>query len=119
MDRQTLFVNTITAPTIIGIHPKERAKRQELSIDIALSLDTNKASKTDDINDTINYEQLTYDLRDLVMKTSFQLVESLAEHIIHWTHDTHPKVTHIKIKITKQGVFPNAQSYGIIRETTF
>ena len=119
MNTQTLFIEEISVPITIGVHEVERAKKQELLIDLDLSFDANKAASTDDIKDTINYEQLTYDLRDLAMQTSFELVEALAKHIIDWIHATHPEIKHIKIKIKKQGVFPNAKAYGIIQEISF
>jgi 7,8-dihydroneopterin aldolase/epimerase/oxygenase len=119
VDTETIFIDGISAPACIGIHPEERAKKQTLYLDIRLNVDARKARASDDINDTINYEQLVYAIRDEIASTAFYLVEALAEHLVQWIQARHPNAKSVLIKIKKAGVFPNAESYGIIRETTF
>ena len=65
----------------IGITEEERRAEQELLIDVELFSDIKKASKTDDIKDTINYSDVYDSLKEIAGKKEFNLIEAIAEEI--------------------------------------
>src|SRR6266700_6705253 len=77
----TLFINELTVPCIIGVFENERKKKQKVTISIALSVDTQKAGTTDDINDTVSYYDITKDVVALVRKSHYYLLEKLAQAV--------------------------------------
>lgn len=79
MDR--IFIRDLCLRCIIGIYPHERREKQDVVINIVLEGDLSKAGRTDDIEDTINYKTIKKRILRLVEKSSFFLVEKLAEEI--------------------------------------
>lgn len=63
---------------IIGVYDWEKKIRQEISINLRLTFDGEKAAQTDDINETIDYKKLRNQIIDHVEKTDFNLVEKVA-----------------------------------------
>jgi dihydroneopterin aldolase len=64
-----------------GVHPHERAAPQKFSISVELSVDTSRAAKTDDIDDTVNWSWVRNVIIDSVQDESFNLLERLAQVI--------------------------------------
>ena len=79
--KDIIYIKDLRVQTIIGIFGWEREVRQEVSIDLEISFDCNKAAKTDSIEDTIDYKKITKSIIKFVEESSFQLQESLAEGI--------------------------------------
>ena len=77
----TIFIDKIKVDAILGIYDNERVNKQLLIIDIELDYDSNKASQSDNIKYAIDYFQITEDIHDFVLKSSFQLIEALANAI--------------------------------------
>ena len=57
--KDIIYIKDLRVQTIIGIFGWEREGRQEVSIDLEISFDCNKAAKTDSIEDTIDYKKIT------------------------------------------------------------
>ncbi len=77
----TLYINDLIIPCIIGIFENERKEKQQIIINVALSVDTQKAGKSDDIKDTVNYHDLSIKIVNMVEKSKFYLLEKLAQEI--------------------------------------
>ncbi|XP_013401489.1 folic acid synthesis protein FOL1 [Lingula anatina] len=65
----------------IGISPHELGKKQEVVINLTLGVDIRRAAETDDINDTLNYKNVTKMVLEYAESTDINLVEKLAEDI--------------------------------------
>jgi len=79
MDR--IFITGLTIQTIIGIYDRERTNRQRVVVDLELSADIAKAAGTEDINSTLDYKNLSDELKKYIENSSFQLIETMAEQI--------------------------------------
>lgn len=64
-----------------GILPAEKATPQPFIVDLELWLDLHPAALNDDINMTVNYDQLFHVVGRIVEEKSFNLIETLAETI--------------------------------------
>lgn len=109
------YIHDLQIETIIGIFDWERENPQRLYIDIDIGTDFSKAISSDNINDCIDYTQVSEHIEKLAAHHSYQLLESFAEQIsqiilqqfnAHW----------VRIKINKPLAIINAKSIGIIIE---
>ena len=57
--------------TIIGINDDEREHKQDVRINLSLTVDTRPAARSDDIQDAVNYRTITKDVIDLVENSRF------------------------------------------------
>lgn len=77
----TLFINELTIPCIIGVFPSERIEKQLVVISLALFVDTQKAGETDQITETVSYHDIATEVATMVSNSQFYLLEKLAEEI--------------------------------------
>lgn len=77
----TILINDLTIPCIIGVMESERKEKQPVKITIALSLDTRKAAHSDAIRDTVSYHDLASEIGEKVSSSSFYLLEKLAQFV--------------------------------------
>lgn len=73
-----IILEGISVNAIIGTLPHERIRRQQLLIDIELSLDLKKAASTDDLFQSVDYSEIEKRTLDIAENSSFQLLEALA-----------------------------------------
>lgn len=64
-----------------GVSAAEKEIGKRYTVDIELSVDTARAAETDDLNDTINYEEVYRVVGDLITRNTFHLTETIAERI--------------------------------------
>jgi 7,8-dihydroneopterin aldolase/epimerase/oxygenase len=64
-----------------GVYEAERVHGQEFVIDVALELDLSRASRSDDVVDTVHYGQLADGIVAIVAGEPVRLIETLADRI--------------------------------------
>ena len=64
-----------------GVLPQEKLMRQPFVIDLELYLDTRKAGKSDDVRDTVDYNEIYLAVKKIMEGKSRNLLEALAEKI--------------------------------------
>ena len=79
MDKIT--IRDLALRCIIGVYPEERTTRQDVVVNVIMETDLRKAGQSDDLNDTVDYKAVKLAILDLVEKSEYQLIESLAERI--------------------------------------
>ena len=107
-----IFLSELKIDTVIGIFEWERRIRQTVVIDLEMSADIAKAAATDDVADTLNYKSIAKRVQDFVAKSSFQLVETLAEHIAAIIRDEF-SVAWVKVRVNKPGAIRGSKSVGV------
>lgn len=92
-----------------GVLEEENRLGQKFTVNLELYADLSKASKTDSVEDTINYA-LVYELVKKIVETEqYNLIEKLAEEITARVFDAFEKVKEIIVEIEK----PEAPVNGI------
>lgn len=76
-----IFIKDLRLECKIGVTEIERQKKQPVLINITLWADAESAGQTDDIAQTVNYEDIYLQIIELVEGSSFHLLERLAEEI--------------------------------------
>jgi dihydroneopterin aldolase len=77
--KDKVFIKNLVLPCKVGVTQEERAKKQNITIDIEILCDLSQAGKTDDITKSINYAQVQEQVRTAVTEGEFKLLESLAQ----------------------------------------
>ncbi len=74
-------INDLSVGAIIGTEDYERESRQELILSVTVYTDLARAGNTDGLEYTLDYSELESRIRKMVRKSSFQLLEALAEEV--------------------------------------
>ena len=110
-----VFVQGLKVDTVIGIYDWERKIRQEIVLDIEMSSDIATASKTDHIDQALNYKNVCKRIASFVRESKFELVETLAEKICQLILNEF-NVNWVKLKLNKGEAITGAEGVGVIIE---
>lgn len=99
MDKITL--TEIQAYGYHGVYPEENEKGQEYRVSLTLSLDTNKARSSDNLEDTVDYSSVVDHIVYEVQNTQFSLLERLGGHLVEHLFNQFPKVQALELNLTK------------------
>lgn len=83
-----------------GVLDEERKRGNTFLVDVVLTAPLEKATETDDLNDTINYA-LVYELIQSEMRIPSQLLEHVAGRILRAMKKAFPTLTAVDLKLTK------------------
>ncbi len=81
MTKLQISIKNLRLRAIIGIEEWEREKKQDIVINITMSVDEEKSVHSDDINDSANYKKITKNIIKHVENSRYYLVEKLAGKI--------------------------------------
>jgi dihydroneopterin aldolase len=101
---------------VIGIYPNERSRKQPVTVDLCLYLNTRKAAKSASILDTIDYAGVVQEIAFILDHCEFQLIETAVEAICRhflWVYQSDhnlPNIDAVMVRISK----PSALTHGII-----
>lgn len=107
----TLNISALSVSTHIGVHAWEQRIKQTLLIDISITHDFSNCN--DDIANTIDYERLCQLVTSYVESNSFQLIETVAQHIIKLIRDEF-SVTEFQVTVSKPHAIKNAKNIQVI-----
>ncbi len=101
---------------VIGIFPNERHKKQPVTIDLCLYLNTRPAAASTHIYDTVDYSAVVKEISFILEQCEFLLIETAVEAVckyflaIYCRENNLPQVDAVCVKISK----PSALTHGII-----
>jgi len=110
-----VFIEQLTAITTIGAYDWEQTIKQKLVIDLEMAWDNRKAAASDDVNDCLNYAEVSQSVLTLVESGRFALVERVAEEIATLLI-TRFSIEWVKVKVSKPGAVVEAKQVGVIIE---
>ncbi len=105
-------ITDLTLKAIIGINDWERTQKQEVIINICLEFNSQKAAKSDNIKDTIDYKSLKKSIIDLVETSQYFLLERLVEEVLDLVM-ADKKVLSASVRIDKPKALRFAKSVSI------
>jgi dihydroneopterin aldolase/D-erythro-7,8-dihydroneopterin triphosphate epimerase len=110
MDR--IHIKDLVVSGIIGINPDERVNRQDILVNITMSVDTRPAALSDDIDDAVNYRTITKRIIAHIDSGEPMLVERLVQEIADICLED-PRVAEVEVTVEKPGALRHARSVGI------
>ncbi|MCG8469659.1 MAG: dihydroneopterin aldolase [Gemmatimonadetes bacterium] len=108
----TIVIRDLLVRGIIGLNDWEREKEQDIVINLELSLDARPAGRSDEMNDSINYRNLTKQIIEHVEAAAPFLVEALAHQIARIAIVDHGAVE-VRVRVEKPGALRFARSVGV------
>ncbi|MDD2709514.1 MAG: dihydroneopterin aldolase [Verrucomicrobiae bacterium] len=111
-NRDRIHICDLRLRTFIGIHPRERQKKQPILVNIVLHAGLRKAGKSDDFRDAVDYQAVAARIRQIVEKFRFNLLEALAERIAE-TCLEFEDVRQADVRVDKPGALRHARSAGV------
>lgn len=83
-----------------GCFKEEQVVGNQFQVSILIEADTLAAQKSDNINDTVNY-QVVYNLIKEEMQQKSKLLEHVAERIVSSVHENFKEVKRVRVKVSK------------------
>lgn len=107
-----LHIRDIQCRCVLGVFAEERHEPREVSINLTIYYNKPKAAKTDNIDQAVDYDELTKKLRAHVEPTTYELIESLAESIANLLLEN-PSILACLVVVDKHGVPEGARSAAV------
>ena len=110
-----IYLHDLKVDCVIGVWEWERRITQKITIDLDMGFDISIPGKTDAIEDTLSYKDVSKRVESFVKESGFALVEKLAEEVagillgefdIKWC----------RVRINKFGAVSGAGDVGVIIE---
>ena len=108
----TLFIKNLKVTCIIGADKYEREHAQEICLQLFLWTDIAKASRSDNLEDALDYRAIYDEVVRRVEHSKFYLIERLAYEVATICLQ-HPLTRKAKVVIEKVGALEKAESSGI------
>lgn len=110
-----VFIEQLNVITTIGVYDWEQEIKQRLVLDIEMAHDNRSAGLSDNVDDALDYSQVSQAVIDHIEHGRFLLVERVAEEVAQLIMDKF-NVPWIKIRLTKPGAVAHASGVGVIIE---
>lgn len=107
-----IHIRDLLVRGILGINDDERNNRQDILLNLVLTVDTRPAARTDDIADAVNYRTLTKEIIDHVENSSCLLVERLANEVAQLCLRD-DRIEAVEVSVEKPGALRFARSVGV------
>jgi 7,8-dihydroneopterin aldolase/epimerase/oxygenase len=112
-----IFLHGLTTECVIGFIDWERRVKQTVVLDLELPVDCERASRTDQVSETIDYKKVAKRVLAFVAASEFQLVETLAQRIAMLILEEFA-VDWVRISLNKPGAIRSARDVGGVIERT-
>jgi len=109
---ERIHIRDLLVRCTIGVNEEERAKRQDVILNLVLHADLEDATRSDCIADTINYKTVRVRLMESLEASSFRLLERLAAHVAAICLEM-PRVRRVEVTADKPGALRFARSVAV------
>ncbi len=108
----TISIESLRVPTVIGVLPHEKLIKQTLLIDLAFSIDASIPAQTDDIHQTVDYSALCAFVSQFGADSHCELIETFAQRLAQSLLENFT-ITDIKLTIKKPDAIKEADYVAI------
>ncbi len=110
-----IYLHGLKVDCVIGVWEWEKQITQTITIDLDMGFDISVAAKSDHLQDTLSYKQVSKHVQSLVKESRFALVEKLAAEIAAMLL-TDFSIEWCRVKVNKFGAVGAAGDVGVIIE---
>ena len=111
-ESNVVYIKDMTLSAIVGINAKERSRKTKMILNVTIWINDMRAKDTDDIRDTLNYSEIYEKIREIETATSYQLIETLADHVMQICFEQ-PLAKKVTLTIEKPHIHKGSRSAGI------
>lgn len=112
----TIFIRSLELAAIIGVYDAEREIPQRLVVDLELGFDTKRPATSDNVDQTLDYQQICNHIDNFVGSSKFYLVETLANELAARLLLRYP-IENLVLTLTKPDVMAPDVGVRIYRES--
>jgi dihydroneopterin aldolase len=113
--RDKVIIVGLRAEAVIGVYDWERDIRQPLELDIEMAADVAAAAEQDDLGKAIDYAAVSRRVIEEAEGSSFELIESLAEHLAAMIRREF-SVRWLQLRVMKPTAVPEADMVCVLIE---
>tara|TARA_B100001029_G_scaffold175420_1_gene176829 strand:- start:605 stop:1009 length:405 start_codon:yes stop_codon:yes gene_type:complete len=110
--KRKVFVKDLILKIFVGIHPFEKKKKQRVKFNVGITLEPSLFSNSTDMTSIVNYETVIKNIKNIVKKKHYLLLEDLADEIFLKLF-REKKMKKIRLRIEKLDIIKNTSSVGI------
>jgi dihydroneopterin aldolase len=99
----------------IGIYDWEKNYNRKLIINIEMQTSNEKSCFSDDIKDTLDYEIIYNNIKQIIAKKRYNLIECLAKDILEMIC-SQSLISFARVEIDKIKIFENVHSCAVVLE---
>tara|TARA_B100000963_G_scaffold303026_1_gene276139 strand:- start:14650 stop:15048 length:399 start_codon:yes stop_codon:yes gene_type:complete len=110
--KRKVIIKNLIINMFIGIHAFEKRKRQRVKFNITITTDSKIEPNRKKLSTILDYEKVIKNLKLLVEKRHYDLLEDLSESIFEMIFDN-KLVKKINLKLEKLDIIKDADSVGI------
>jgi dihydroneopterin aldolase len=105
-------INDLLVDAIIGVYEDERTAPQPISIHVEMEYDATAAVAGDNYAAAVDYESLAQSITEQVKTSRYNLVETLADHILRLLL-ADERVQQAAVTVEKPSAIENAESVSV------
>ncbi|MBC6455707.1 MAG: dihydroneopterin aldolase [Hormoscilla sp. SP5CHS1] len=117
VDLAVFEIENLKLRTVIGFNDWERKNKQDVIVNIKARFKVGKAARTDRVEDTVNYKTIVKQVINLVEKSDYNLLETIAQMILDIVMKNH-LIVWAKVKVDKPFALRFTDSVSIKLKTT-
>ncbi|WP_268913942.1 dihydroneopterin aldolase [Lentilactobacillus sp. SPB1-3] len=107
-------INNMSFHTYNGVHAEEKKLGQRLEIDAELTYPIETKVQNDRLEETVSYSDVYKAIEAFVLNHNYDLIESLANNLLHQILTQFPSLEGVKLRIRKYsvpiaGIFDNVE----------
>jgi len=108
-----IFLHGLSSQCIIGFIDWERRVKQTVELDIELPVDCERAARSDDVADTLDYKKVAKRVLSFVEASEFQLVETLAHRLALVILEEFA-LPWVRVSLNKPGAIRHSRDVGVV-----
>lgn len=81
-----------------GMLPEDKQRGQQFEVDVEVQFDISKAGQSDNLEDTVDVNQIYNIVEEVILEGEFNLLEAIAEHIAQALLDKLP-ITNATVRV--------------------
>ena len=108
-------IKNLKLRTRIGVYKWEETIDRELIINVEITTNLTQSLYSDNISDTIDYDQVIAKVKNLVETKRFKLIEKIAQSLMELILSD-LRIQKCKLEIDKVGIFDYVDSVSVILE---
>ena len=108
-----IIITNYKAKTILGIYPEEQLKPRDILISLIITFNGNKAATSDDIVNTIDYDQIGLLIEQLTVAKKYALIEALVSVMGNNLLEKFPLIKQVTVKLAKPQILQQAELVSV------
>ncbi|MBB1122617.1 dihydroneopterin aldolase [Limosilactobacillus albertensis] len=107
-------INNMSFNTYNGVFAEEKKLGQKIEVDCEMTYPIETKVRTDNLEETVSYADVYDTIAQFVTHHNYNLIESLANNLLHEILRTYPMLDNVRLRIRKYsvpiaGIFDNIE----------